>query len=92
MERGVVSTSQLCYLQAEKRSQDIKLLALDPAFLRQNNLLGSVHDVSSGNLEVVHEIVHLLQLGQSNNLEWCLDEAAAEEVDGLGAVLAVADV
>ena len=61
-------------------------------FCETTRLLGCVQDVSSGNLEVVHEVVHLLELRQANNLERCLDNAAAEELDGFGAVLAVADV
>ena len=39
-----------------------------------------------------HQVVHTLELRQSYNLEWCLDETAAEEVNGLSAVSAVADV
>lgn len=40
----------------------------------------------------MHEVVDLLELRQTDSLEGNLDEAAGEEVDGFGAVLAVADV
>lgn len=54
--------------------------------------LRRVNDVSSSDLALVHQVVHLLQLAQANDLEWCLDDATAEELNGLGRVLAVTDV
>lgn len=40
----------------------------------------------------MHLVVDHLELRESNDLEWRLDQATSVEVDGLGAVLAVADV
>lgn len=41
---------------------------------------------------LTHQVVHLLELAHANCLEWSLDEATLVEVDGLGSVLAVADI
>ena len=40
----------------------------------------------------MHELVHILQFAEADNLERSLDEALAEELDRLGGVLAVPDV
>lgn len=40
----------------------------------------------------MHEIVNLLQLAHTNNLDWRLDETAAKEVNGFGGVFPIADV
>lgn len=40
----------------------------------------------------MHEIVHLLELRHPNDLEWSLNDTTTEKLDGLGRVLAVADV
>jgi hypothetical protein len=40
----------------------------------------------------VHLVVDHLELRKTNDLEGCLDHATSEEVNGLGAVLAVTDV
>lgn len=40
----------------------------------------------------MHQVVNLLELGETDDLVRALDEAAAVEVECLGCVLAVADV
>ena len=55
-------------------------------------LLGGINDVSTSDSSLVHQVVHLLEFRQTNYLERSLDDTATEELDRLGAVLAVADV
>lgn len=55
-------------------------------------LLTSINDVPPRNSPLVHEVIHHLQLAQPDRLEGRLDQAAAEEVERLGRVLAVAHV
>ena len=57
-----------------------------------SDLLGGVKDVASSDGTSVHLVVDHLQLGQTDDLEWCLDQATSEEFDGLCAVLAISDV
>ena len=40
----------------------------------------------------MHKVVYLLKFAHTNGLEWCVDQAATEEVNGLASVLAVADI
>jgi hypothetical protein len=40
----------------------------------------------------VHQVVHLLELGETDGLVRALDQAAAVEVERFGGVFAVADV
>jgi len=56
------------------------------------SLLGSINNVPPRNLALVHQVINLLQLRHTDDLEGGLDDATTEEFDGLGAVLAVADV
>lgn len=56
------------------------------------HLFCRVNDDTAGNLAVVHQSVHLLQLAQANGLEGHGDEAAAEEVERLSSISAVTDV
>lgn len=42
--------------------------------------------------QLTHQLVDLGQVGQRHRLEWALDQATGEEVQGLDTVLAVADV
>ena len=55
-------------------------------------LFAGVHDIATDNLAGVHELVDLGELAEADNLVGGLDEAAGEKVQGLGSVLAVADV
>lgn len=55
-------------------------------------LFARINYVASRNLALVHEVVDLLQLRQTDNLERCLDEAAAVEVECLRGIFAIADV
>jgi hypothetical protein len=65
-------------------------LSSDPSTIHR--LFAGVQDISSSDLTLVHLIVDHLKLRKSNDLEWCLDQAASVEVNGFGAVLAIADV
>jgi hypothetical protein len=56
------------------------------------HLLGGVDDVAACNLALVHEIVHVLELGETDGLVRALDQTTAVELERLGGVLAVADV
>jgi hypothetical protein len=56
------------------------------------HLLGGVDNISSGDLSFVHQVVHLLELGETDNLVRRLDQAAAVELERLCGVLAVAHV
>ena len=55
-------------------------------------LLRSINDVAASDLALVHQVVHLLELGEADGLVRALDQAAAVEVERFGGVLAVADV
>jgi len=55
-------------------------------------LLRCIKDISSSNGTLVHEVVDHWQFRETDDLEWCLDETAAEEFDGFGGVAAVADI
>jgi hypothetical protein len=55
-------------------------------------LLACVYHVSSRNLSFVHQVVDTLKLAQPNSLEWRLDNAFAEELNGFSGVLSVPDV
>lgn len=59
---------------------------------RPLHLLGRVEYVAACDLACVHQIVNLLELGKSDRLEWGVYHAAAEELERLGCVLAVAHV
>ena len=51
-----------------------------------------LQDVSSSDLLLVHQLVHLRQILQVDRLEGCMDQASCKEVNCLLAVLAVSDV
>ena len=55
-------------------------------------LLRSINDVSSSDLALVHELVHLVQFAQSARLIWCIDQTTSEELDGLCRVASITDV
>lgn len=55
-------------------------------------LPGGVNHIAASNGALVHEVVYTLELREADGLEWRLDKATAEELDGLGAVFAVTDV
>jgi hypothetical protein len=55
-------------------------------------LLWHLEDVPSSNLACMHQLIHLGQLLQVNNLEGRLDHTTSEEVNGLVAILSVSDV
>jgi hypothetical protein len=55
-------------------------------------LLRSIYNILPRNRTRLHLIINHLQLRQADDLVRRLDEPAAEEVDRLGRVLAVADV
>jgi hypothetical protein len=57
-----------------------------------NTLLGGVKDISSSDGTSMHLVVYHLELGEADDLVWCLYQATSEEVNGLCGVLAVADV
>lgn len=57
-----------------------------------SHLLRGVNDIAACNLAFVHQIVHLLELGQTDSLVRTVDETTAVEVERLGRVLAVTDV
>ena len=40
----------------------------------------------------MHQVVYFLELAQTYELVWGVDETTAEEIDGLGGVFAVSDV
>lgn len=56
------------------------------------HLFGGVEDVATGNGALLHEVVDLVELRQTDNLEGSLDHATSEEVKSLGGILAVTDV
>ena len=56
------------------------------------HLLGGIDDITAGNLAFVHQVVHLLQLREADNLVRRLDQTATVELKRLGGVLAVAHV
>lgn len=56
------------------------------------HLFGGINHVSSSDGALVHQVIDALKLGKTDCLEGCLDDAATVEFDGLGAVLAVANV
>lgn len=60
--------------------------------LSDSHLFAGVDDVATGDLALVHELVHLLKLAEANGLEGDPDQATAEEVDGLCGIGAVAHV
>lgn len=55
-------------------------------------LAAGVDDVATGDLASLHELVDLLELGETDGLEGDLDETLSEELDGLGGIGTVADV
>jgi hypothetical protein len=57
-----------------------------------SHLLRGVDDVATCDLALVHEVVDLLELGQTDGLVRALDQTTAVEVERLSGVLAVADV
>jgi hypothetical protein len=65
-------------------------LSSDPSTIHR--LFAGVQDISSSDLTLVHLVIHHLELGKADNLEWCLDQATSVEVNGLGGVLAVTNV
>jgi hypothetical protein len=67
-------------------SYDYEILALC------RHLSRCIQDVSSSNLSLVHLVVDHLELRETDNLEGSLDQATGVEVNGLGAVLAVAHI
>ena len=54
--------------------------------------LAGVDDVAACNLAFVHHVIDLLEFTHTDDLERCIDEATAEEINGLARVLAVAHV
>jgi hypothetical protein len=65
---------------------------LSPILSVDNYLLGGVDDVAASDLALVHQVVHLLELGETDNLVRRLDQAAAVELERLCGVPAVAHV
>ena len=57
-----------------------------------NGLLAGIDDVPASDFALVHHIVDLLQFAHANDFERRVDETAAEKVNGLARVLAVADI
>jgi hypothetical protein len=55
-------------------------------------LSAGVNDIATGNLASLHELEDVVELRETDSLEGNLDEATAEEVDGLGGISTVADV
>ena len=55
-------------------------------------LLRSINDVAASDLALVHQVVHLLELGEADGLVRALDQAAAVEVERFSGVLAIAHV
>lgn len=55
-------------------------------------LLGCINDVSTSDLALPHQVVHHVQLAQSDDLVWGLDETTAEELNRLCRVGSVSDV
>jgi hypothetical protein len=71
-------------------SYDYEILAL--CRFHHHHLSRGIQDVSSSNLSLVHLVVDHLELRETDDLEGSLDQATGVEVNGLGAVLAVAHV
>ena len=57
-----------------------------------HRLFRRIQNITSDNLTLVHLIVHHLELRETYNLEWSLDQATSEEFNGLGTVLSVSNV
>jgi hypothetical protein len=55
-------------------------------------LSAGVDDVAADNLASLHELEDIVELRETDSLEGNLDEATAEEVDGLSGISTVADV
>jgi hypothetical protein len=62
------------------------------SYIIHQRLPAGVQDVSASDLTLDHLVVDHLQLRKPHNLERRLDEASGEELNRLGAVLAVTDV
>lgn len=79
-------------LQILDPSLNIRSLCTAKPSILFDCLSARVDDVSACDLSLVHQVVDHLELRKTNSLEWGLDHTTAEEFEGFGGVLAVADV